>query len=325
MRWTSLITGVALAALSAGGCSREESGGATTQPAAATDKSRYTLGVAMMLNHPYWTGMEQGARDEAAAWEKEHGFDIDVILTDAREDAQLQITQIRQLIASGADGVMLVPAKPEPLVDGVLELNRKQIPVVLVNRPIGEGCDYVTYCGTDTKEGAKVSARILMEAIGGEGEVAELQQIPGSGPQILRSAALDEVLEEFPKVTLVARQSHGLDRTKTIKVTQALLPNHPDLKGLYVHGDLFAIAASEVARQLDRKIAIVGMGGSREALEAIRDGRITGTSMQQPYQEGRMGIRLLLRHLRGEQLDKSYPLVPVKVTAANAGEMEGQF
>ena len=46
-------------------------------------------------------------------------------------------------------------------------LNRKNIPVVVVNREIGEGCDYLCYTGTDTYAGAVVSAKILAEAMGG--------------------------------------------------------------------------------------------------------------------------------------------------------------
>jgi len=279
----------------------------------------------MMLNHPYWKNLEKGTRDEAAEWEKREGLDIEVVVTDAKEDPKIQIPQIRNLISRNADAVVLVPTKPEPLVDGVLELNRKNIPVIIVNREVGEGCEYVAYCGTDTYQGAVASAEILMEAIGGEGEVAELQQVLGSGPQILRSKALREVIARHPKVKLVASVPHEMKRTVAIAQTQAMLQSYPKLAGLFAHGDLYAVAAADAAQQRRRKLAVVGVGGSTEGIKAVREGRLVGTSWQQPYQEGRMGVRLALRHLRGDKLEKRYPIQCDKITKANADKVEGQF
>ena len=54
------------------------------------------------------------------------------------------------------------------------------------------------------------------------------------------------------------------------------------------------------------EVATVGMGGSREAIKAIKEGRMTGTSYQQPEQEGRQAVRLAVKALKGEKLKKEY-------------------
>ena len=107
--------------------------------------------------------MRLGAEDEA----KKLG--VEVTILNAKEDPVLQIEQIAEIIAKRVDAVCLVPMKEKPLVRGVTMLNRKSIPVIIVNREIGEGCEYVCYTGTDTYAGAVVSAKILADMSSGIG------------------------------------------------------------------------------------------------------------------------------------------------------------
>jgi ABC-type sugar transport system substrate-binding protein len=260
--------------------------------------------------------MRLGAEDEA---EK---LGVEVTILNAKEDPVLQIEQINAMIATRVDVVCL----KEPLVRGVQMLNRAKIPVIIVNREIGEGCEYVCYTGTDSYAGAVVSAKILAEAIGGRGRIIEFHQHLGTGPEVARSKALRDVLAEYPDIESVARIPHKGERDIVKTEMQTLLQKYPDLKGVYAHGDNFAIAAAQVCQKAGRNdIKAVGMGGSQEMIEAIKQGLVTGTSYQQPEEEGRNAIRLAVKHLDGEKLDKTYPINCPAITAENAGEFKGQF
>lgn len=328
MRWFGRWIGVvALAALL--GCSQGESpptGGpdSGTSPTAKADlsgaKKMYQIGFCMTLDHPYWQNMRLGAIDEGTK------LGAEVTIYNAKEDAMKEIQQIQELIAKQVDVACIVPMKEEPLVAGVKLLNEAGIPVIIVNREVAEGCEYICYTGTDTYSGAVTSAEILMKAIGGKGGVVELHQHKGTGPQLARSRALHDVLAKYPDAKLLASVPHKGSRVKAMQETQVLLDRFPDLKGIYAHGDNFAIAAADACIQRGRKdIAIVGMGGSQEAIDAIKEGKITGTSFQQPEQEGRSAIRLAIRHLRGEKLEPRYMIPCPPITKENAHEFKGQF
>ncbi len=284
------------------------------------EPAKKQIGFLMTLDDPYWQNMRLGAIDEGAK------LGADVVISNAKEDPVVQIQQIQEMIAKQVDAVCIVPMKKEPLVTGIQALNRAQIPVIVVNREVAAGCDYVCYTGTDSYNGGVTSARILMAAIGGKGGIAELHQYPGTGPELARSQALRDVLKEYPEVTILARAPHEGDRGKAVKETQALLGKFPELKGIYVHGDPQAIAAAEACRDAGRPdVAVVGMGGSVEAINAVREGKLTGTSYQQPEEEGRQAVRLAMRHLSGERLDKSYLIPCPAVTKENADQFRGQF
>jgi len=308
---------LALVLCAAAGCREKEE--PSTDPN-AQGKKRYEIGFCMTLDHPYWQNMRLGAMDEARK------LGAHVTIMNANEDPVLQIQQIQELIARRVDIACVVPMKKEPLVKGIQALNRAGIPVIIVNRQIGAGCDYVCYTGTDTYQGAVASASILVQAIGGAGGIAELHQHLGTGPEILRSKALRDVLKDYPDVKILARVPHDGDRGKAIRETQTLLAKYPRLKGIFAQGDNFAIAAADACIKAGRTdIAIVGVGGSAEAIEAIKAGKITGTSYQQPEMEGRMAIRLAVRYLNGEKLDKAYPIECPPITRQNAHQFQGQF
>jgi ribose transport system substrate-binding protein len=284
------------------------------------DSRKYRIGFCMTLDHPYWQNMRLGAIDEG----KKLGAEVTIM--NAKEDPVFQIQQIQELIAKQVDLACVVPMKKEPLVSGIWALNQAKIPVIIVNREIGKGCDYVCYTGTDTYSGAVTSARILMEAIGRKGGIVELHQHLGTGPEIARSKALRDVVRQYPDVKVRARVSHKGDRGTAVREMQTLLGKFPYLKGVYAHGDNFAIAAADACIQAGRRdIAIVGMGGSQEAIEAIKAGKITGTSFQQPELEGRSAIRLAVRHLKGEKLKKEYLIPCPPITKENAHKFKGQF
>jgi len=302
----------ALVAAAMAGCSGE--GGSAAGDAA------YTIGFCMTLDHPYWQNMRLGAMDEG----KKAG--AEVIIMNAKEDPVQQIQQIQELIARDVDLACVVPMKKEPLVSGIKALGEAGIPVIIVNREVAEGCDYVCYTGTDTYDGAVTSAEVLVKAIGAKGGIVELHQHKGTGPQLLRSKALRDVMAKHPGVELLASVPHNGDRGKAIKETQVLLEKFPALKGIYAHGDNFAIAAADACIEAGRAdVAVVGMGGSQEAIEAIRAGKITGTSFQQPEEEGRNAIRLAVRHLKGEALEARYMIPCPPITKENADQFKGQF
>lgn len=280
----------------------------------------YQIGFCMTLDDPYWQNMRLGSIDEG----KKVGAEVTIL--NAKEDPVLQIQQIQDLIAKQVDAACIVPMKREPLVEGIKALNRAKIPVIIVNREIGDGCEFVCYTGTDTYDGAVTSARILMKAIGGKGGIVELHQHLGTGPEIARSKALRDVLKEFPDVKILDRVPHDGDRGKAVKEMQVLLAKYPDLKGVYVHGDPQAIAAADACIQAGRKdVAIVGMGGSQEAIDAIKAGKLTGTSFQRPEEEGRMAVRLAVRYLKGEKLESRYMIPCPAITRENAEQFKGQF
>jgi len=296
---------------------------------APTTKQELTIGIAMTWGHPYWQNMITGFKDEAKEQGKKRGLKINVVFNNAEEDASKQISQCESLVAQQVAAVIMVPVQAEASVRAVWLVNDANIPVILVNRHLKDTtghAQWVCYTGTDTYEGAKVSADLLVKALGGKGNIVELQQVLGSDPQIARTQALADVLKETPGVKLVSQQTFGANEDRAVGIMEDLLKAHPEVNGVYAHGDnaaIYALKACEAAKRTD--IKIVGMGGSKDALALIRKGALVGTSYQQPYEEGRSGMRYAVAYLLGEKVKRNTPTPVLPVTKENASEYQGQF
>lgn len=278
------------------------------------------IGFAMTLDHPYWQNMRLGAEDEA----KKAGAGITI--TNAQEDAVKQIQQVRQLIAEQVDIICLVPMKKEPLVEAVAMCNRANIPVIIVNRELGDGAEYICYVGTDSYQGTLVAAKILFDAIDGAGSIVEFHQETGTGPEVDATRALRDLLKEYPNVQIVDRLPQKSSRELVVSEMQTVLDKHPNIKGVYCQDDVFAIAAAEVCRRSGRDdIKITGFGGGKESFAAIKEGLITGSSFQRPEEEGREAIKLALRHLAGEELEKRYPIACPPLTLDTVDQYKPQW
>lgn len=78
--------------------------------------------------------------------------------------------------------------------------------------------------------------------------------------------------------------------------------------------------------RIKKRIVIVGTGGSKNGINAIREGLIYGTMMQSPSIDAKQGLELALRIVRGESLPQRRNIIPMPiVTPKNANEHEGEW
>ena len=101
-----------------------------------------------------------------------------------------------------------------------------------------------------------------------------------------------------------------------------LLGRFPDLDAVFPINDpsaLGAISAIESAGKLG-KVTVVTVDGSREAVAAIKAGKLHSSSAQFPKQIGRVAAETIYDHLAGKTVPKDIK-IPVKlVTKENADE-----
>ena len=126
-----------------------------------------------------------------------------------------------------------------------------------------------------------VGAAEAMEAVrlcgeGTSGKVAILQGPVTSPPSLLGVAGIEDTLEDYPEITIVANQAADWDATKAHSIASTLLRQHQDLcafVGLWDNQDIGAAAAIREAGMEDQVIVITEGGGHQTSgCENIRNG-----------------------------------------------------
>ena len=198
---------------------------------------------------------------------------------------------MNSMIAQGVDAIFLAPREEKPLIPAVMAAKSAGIPVILLDRNVDQslakaGRDYVTFIGSDFVEEGRRAAEWLAKAMNGNAKIIQLEGTTGSSPANDRRKGFEDAIKAASRHEDRGLQSGDFARDKGRQVAETLLQAHPDATAIYAHNDemaIGAIAALEAAGKMPGKdIIIVSIDGTRDALQAIIDGKMLRHGRVQP-------------------------------------------
>ena len=121
-----------------------------------------------------------------------------------------------------------------------------------------------------------------------KGEVANLQGLLGQGLNTDRSGGFTDVMARYPGVKVVAQDPTDWDPTKAVAVTENWMTAYPSLDLIYGNSDSLTVPAAKVVARSGRQgqIMLVSVDGTKEGLEAVRDGVLKSTVLLAPQYSG---------------------------------------
>jgi len=286
-------------------------------------QNEWFVGVVLAsLRHPFWANCEQACVDAG----KKYGFKVEVLGGD--DDAIKQVAQVEDFITKGVDMILLTPVVQGALVSTVNKVNGAGIPVMILNRHLGEGAHTICYVGADDYEGGKKQAELIAEAIGEQGNIILLQGTLGSSPQVDRQKGLEDSLSaNYPNIKIVDKLPCDFDKSKAINTVQDLLVKYStkgEIDGIISQCSEMAMGAAQVLEKMNRtEIKIVAFDNPSYVKEAIAQGSIFGTVLQDPYLQSMIAMDTVWLYLsgNGDHIPKPLYFTPlVKITKNNVNE-----
>ena len=267
------------------------------------------------LNNPFFLQMRDGAQAEA----DEAG--VELVVTDAQDDASQQADQIQNFISTGVAGIVINPVDSDAAGPPVGGANNADIPVVAADRGVNEA-DVETLVASDNVEGGRLAAQEVAEAIGEEGRIVVLQGTPGTSASRERGSGFEEGIAEFPDIEVVARQPADFDRSKGLDVMTNMLQGNGDIDAVFAENDEMALGAAAALSSRGEESVVIGFDGTPEGLEAVGEGVLHASVAQQPAELGRVALRNAIAAAEGESLEETV-MVPVEVvTEENVDEFD---
>ena len=210
---------------------------------------------------------------------------------DGKGDPATQTTVIENFITQGKDMIILVPSQTDSLVPAVQECNDAGIPVVIVNRSVGEGCEIKTEVNMDCVEAGHLEGQLAVELTGGSGKIAYLLGTLGSGPQVQESQGFYEYLEDYPDIEVVFEQNSDWDKATAIQVTENILTRFAagEIDAIITQGPDDAVGAAEAciaAGRTELLGKITAFDYPSYVKEAIQAGNVYATVNQSPMIQG---------------------------------------
>lgn len=269
------------------------------------NKSDITIGVSIStLNNPFFVTIKDNIEKEA----KKQGMHVKVV--DARDDSAKQTNDIEDLVQQQVDYLIVNPTDSSAISSAVQSANNEGIPVITLDRSVDQG-EVASFIASDNVEGGKMGGKFIVDKVGNQAKVAELEGVPGASATRERGKGFHEIADK--DLNIVSKQSAKFDRAEGLNVTQNMIQAHPDIKAIFAHNDEMALGAIEAIG--DKDIVVVGFDGNEDAMKAINNHQLDATVAQQPQLMGKEAVQTVLKLMDGKKVEKAIK-IPLKLETA---------
>jgi len=204
------------------------------------------------------------------------------------------------------DAIVFTPVDVKAMVPAVQKINAANIPLVNVSDRLAGG-SAVAFIGTDDYSIALNTARTLLKAMGGRGNVVVLE-----GPETIPTATgrlrgFKDALKEFPDVKVVLSKNAMYARPAASDLLKAMLKANPSqqIDGVLAANDAMALGTVEAFKEAKKKLPlIVGINASKEVVELIKSGDVLASGDYNGLIEGCLGAEIAIRTLRKQPVPK---------------------
>jgi len=214
-----------------------------------------------------------------------------------------QINQIEDVIVRKPSAVVLTPVDFKALNGAIKKLNESGIPVVNMTDRAEQG-KFVNFVGAADYDLGVATGRYLLRKLNGQGNVIILEGVKGAVVPNERLRGYTDALKEFPKVKVLASQTANNQRLQAVQVTENLLQAHPKVDGILAVNDAMAAGAIEALEGANRKALVVGINGTKEAVDAIKAGKLLASGDYSSFLHGCFALMSAVRTLRGQTVPK---------------------
>ncbi len=274
-------------------------------------KGNGSIGLSVSTqNNPFFVTLVDGAKKAA----KEN--DVKLIVVDAGDDAAKQVSDIEDLIAKNISVLIVNPVDSDTVSSVVQSAVNRGIKVISADRVVN-GVDIDCQIASDNVLGAELATQFIVDQVGEGAKVAELQGTSGASAAIDRGKGFHNIADD--KLKVAASQPADFDRTKGMTVMENILQANSDIKAVFAANDEMALGAMEAISASRKNIVVVGFDATDDAIDSIKEGRMSATIAQQPDLIGATSVETAIRLINGETVEKSIPVEVTLITAENAG------
>nr|MBP6711083.1 substrate-binding domain-containing protein [Propionivibrio sp.] len=179
-----------------------------------------------------------------------------------------------------------------------------KIPVIAFDSGVDSDIPLTT-ATTDNQAAAALAADKMAELVGKAGDVAVIVHDQTSRTGIdRRDGFLNRMKSAYPDIKIVSVQYGQGDQLKSTEIAKAVMQANPNLKGYFGANEGSIIGVLNAAKEMKRKMVIIGYDSGKQQKAAIADGSQAGAITQNPVGIGYKTVEAAVKALKGEKLEK---------------------
>jgi ABC-type sugar transport system substrate-binding protein len=291
------------------------------------DSGETTLAVVIKgVENPFFATM----RDGIMAAVRENRIGLRFSAAAGLGDTAGQASALESLGAERANCYVVNPINQTNLVEALAHV-AKGSPIVNIDSPVDQeaakalGVRITAYVGTDNRDAGRLAADAMARSVDRGASVAVIGGIPGDATSEARARGFTDGAQG--RFDVVQISPADFDRQRASLAAAEILRARPPVQGFFAVNDEMALGTADAVASAGhgRSVAVIGVDGIPEALDALKSGELSATVAQYPYTVGQLGVEACLAAIRGKSVPANI-VAPVQVvTRDNVDRAQAQF
>jgi len=227
----------------------------------------------------------QAVQTESSSFEttaKELGFD-EVIMLSAENSVETQISQIRDMITSECDVIVIYSVDADGIIPAVQSCNEAGIPVIAVDRGINGGEVLCSIASNNISDGRDVANYFGTLTAGEPDDSVKCLHIIGnlsSTAQKERADGFRTGVDSWGQLTIVSEVATEADADKIYNAVVDAFKTNPDIKAIFVPYDALLSPVVSALKEIgkyypvgdENHVMLGAVDGATEQLEWLSEG-----------------------------------------------------
>jgi ribose transport system substrate-binding protein len=276
--------------------------------------------------HEFWKTVHAGA--EKAGRE----LDVEILWKGSlkEDDRDAQISVVENIIVRKVNGIVLAPLDDVALRRPVDQAMASDIPVVIFDSGL-QGDNYISYVATDNFKAGQLAAGYMIKLLSGKGKVVVLRYAEGSDSTSKREDGFLDGIQGSEDIEIISSNQYaGTTTESALKAAENLLSRYTGADGILKIDGIFCATEPTtlgILRALQDsgyagKVQFIGFDSSEKMIAALKAGHLSAFVVQNPFSIGYLGVKTIVRHLRGEKVPERIDTGSILVTKENLDQSE---
>lgn len=283
---------------------------APSQEKGADDGKLTIAAIPKATGGEFWETVERGARAAATELDVELKWEGTLAETEIAEQNKI----IENMVNLGVDGITIAPLNNKANARSIAAAVDAGIPTVVFDSGL-DGDKHIAFVATDNVAGGALGAQHIVDELGeGPQRILVLRYVQGTASTenraegflaAMQEAGYEVVGDPYPEDHSVAGSKKTASNVLEAYVTDGKL----DLDGIFtcnLYSALGMAAALDDLRKSDIEVDVVfvGFDTSPKLLDELKAGHISALVSQRPEKMGYLAVETIVKHLRGESIEK---------------------
>src|SRR5262244_604600 len=214
--------------------------------------------------------------------------------------AAVQQRLMDDLVAAGVSAIMVSAVDPKTSTDALNRIG-SQVPLFTTDSD-APASNRVAYIGSSNTDAGKQAGAIMLKAMPNGGKCMGFVGLPGADNARERIEGVKSTIAGS-KIELVDVRGDDIDQTRAKRNVEDTLAANPDINCMVGFYSYNTPRIYEVLKESGKlgQIKVIGFDEDPITLGGVKEGTISGTVVQQPFEWGYRGMKLMAAYLEGNK------------------------